>query len=140
MNATGGFRNLQRQLVGVGALQLTDAPVLKDDTGQVVVVREFLEDVFCRRWLTLGRLVKDGQSEFPEQNFLQLLRAAEVEWSTGVLVRQRFQRSHRFRECAALLFQHAAIEQYTGFFHAEEDGNQRLLDIFVDGLKRWRLL
>ena len=72
--ASRGIRNLQRQLVGIGALQFADAAVIEDDSRQVIVVRKFDEHVFGRRRLAFGCLANDRQLELFEQNLLQLFR------------------------------------------------------------------
>ena len=48
VDAAGSRVDLQGQFVGVGALQFADAAILEDDPRQVIVVREFLEDVLRR--------------------------------------------------------------------------------------------
>ena len=132
MHPPGRFRDLQRQLVRVGAFQLADAAVVDDDAGQVVLDRELDENVLRRRRLALGGLAYDGQFELVEEDFLQLLRRAQVERATRELVCPGLQLRHGRGQFPALLREHLAIDQDAGLFHVEEHRHERLLDRGVD--------
>ncbi len=132
MHAARERRDLQRQLVRVGALQLADAAVVDDDTRQFVVFRKLDEHVFRGRWLPLRCLANDRQPQLVEQDLLELLGRAEVERAAREFMGRLFELRHPVREFAALAGKHVAIDQHTGFFHVEEDRNQRLLDVDID--------
>jgi hypothetical protein len=66
--------NLQRQLVGVGALELAHAAIVDDHTRQLIVVGKLGKHVLGCRRLALRRLADDRELLLLEQNLLQLLR------------------------------------------------------------------
>ena len=139
MHAARRLGNLQRQLVRIGAPELADAAVVDYHPRQVVVAREFDEHVLGRRRLAFRRFANDRQLQLVEQDFLQLLRGAEVERSASEIVRLLFERLHFLREFLALLGEHVPVEQHARFLHPEQHRDQRLLDVGIDLPERFYL-
>ena len=94
MYAPGALRDLTGKFVGVGALQLADTTVIENDLRQFVFGGEFLEHVLGRGRLALRRLSDHRETQLLEQDFLQLLRRAEVEPAAGQLVSRLFELRH----------------------------------------------
>ena len=133
-------RDLLRQFIRVGALELADAAILEDDARQIVITGEFLEYVLGRGGLPFRRLADDRQSLVLEQDLLQLFRRTEVERPAGDVVGLGLELRHRFCEIFALLFEHVAVEQNAGFLHGEQHRNQGLLYGRVHGFERFNFL
>ena len=130
-------RCLQRQLVGIRALEFADAAVVNNHRRQFVVVREFHQYVFSCRRLAFWCLANNGQFLLFEQDLLQLLWRAQVKRPTSQFMCFGLEFGHLFREFAALSLQHLAVDEHAGLFHVQQHRNERLLDFFVD-LFEWR--
>ena len=96
----------QRQFVGVGALELGEAAVLQDLGGQRKVLGQLGQHLFIRARRAGGRLLLDGQTELSEQDFANLLGAADVEGLAGQLVQLLLQQHQALAEFMALRLQH----------------------------------
>ena len=63
----------QRQLVGIGGLELGQAAVLHQQARQIVGFRQFSQHLFGGGWGTLGGLLEDRQPQLDEQYLAELL-------------------------------------------------------------------
>jgi hypothetical protein len=102
VDAAGLRVHHQRQLVGVGALQLREAAVLEQLARQRVVGGELLQHVLVGRRRAARGLAADRQAELAEQDLADLLRAAEVERLARELVGLLLERRHALGELVAL--------------------------------------
>ena len=70
-----------------------------------------------------------------EQDLAELLRRAEVERLAGELVGLLLEREHALAELAALLREHAGVDQHAVALHAEQDLAHRHLDLAIDAVE-----
>ena len=122
----------QRQLVGVGALQLREAAVLEQLARQRVVGGELLQHVLVGRRRAARGLAADRQAELAEQDLADLLRAAEVERLAGDVVGLLLERGHALGELLALRREQRRVDQDAGALDPAEHGRGRHLDAPVD--------
>ena len=130
VNAAGARIDLQRQLVGVGGLQLRQAAVIDDHARQRVVQREFGEHRFRGRRLSARCFAQHRQTELVVQNRLQLFRRFEIECFAGDRVRLLRQLRDAPRELVALQRQQLAVDVRAGALHPRQYADQRHFDVF----------
>ena len=114
VHAAGRRVDHQRQLVGVGALQLRQAAVLEQLAGQRVVGGELLQHVLVGRRRAARGLPADRQAELAEQDLADLLRAAEVERLAGDVEGLLLERGHALGELLALRREQGRVDQHAG--------------------------
>ncbi len=120
-----------RQLVGVGALELGERPVLEERLRQRVVERQLLEHLLVRGGRARGRLLHHRELQLREEDLAQLLRAREVEGLARELVRLRLQCQHLLAQLLALPREEVRVDEHAVSLHHEEHAEHRHLDLGV---------
>ena len=115
--AAGRGIHHQRQLVGVGGLELGHAAIFQQQFRQRVIQRQFLQHFFVGRGRAARRFFLHRQTEFVEQDFLYLLGRVEVERLPGCLVGTRFDGQQFLAQLAALHIEQTDVQQHTVALH-----------------------
>ena len=123
----------QRQLVGVGRLQLRQRAVLEQDLRQRIVGGELLQHFLVGGRRAGRRLLQHGQLHPLEQDLADLLRRAEVERLPGELVRLLLERHHALAELAALRAEQRRVDQHAVALHAEQHSRTGISMSAIDG-------
>jgi len=110
MHAAGGRVDHAWQLVGVGGLQLGQAPVFQQHLRQRVVLRQLGQHFLVGRGGAARGLAHDRQPHAAEQDLAQLLGRVQVERLAGQLVGALLQRQHFLAQLVALAPQLLGID------------------------------
>ena len=131
VHATGLRIDHQRQLVGVGALELGQAAVFEQAGRQRVVAGQFSQHFFIGARRAGRGFLLHRQAELGEQYFADLLRTAQVERLARKLESFAFQRQHALGQLLALRGQPHGVNQHAGAFDAHQDLGGRHLDALI---------
>ncbi len=107
-----------RQLLGVGALEFGQAAVVENDARQRVIFGQLFQHFLVGGRGTGGGLFLHRQLQAVEQDFADLLGAAQIESAAGQLECLRFQGLHLGAQLAALRPQQIAVYQHAGTLDA----------------------
>src|SRR3954464_10385610 len=97
-----------------------------------MVERELGQRILVGRGLPRRRFLLHGQLLALEQDLLDLLRRAEIEWLSRRLESLLLEREDLFAELLALRVELRAVDEYAVSLDAEEHRHQRQFDLVVD--------
>ena len=137
MHPAGARIDHQRQLVGVGILELGEAAVLEQQLGQRVVLGQLGEHILVGRGLAGGGLLDHRQAELAEQDFAELLGRTEVEGLAGELMRLLLEAVQATTEFLGMLGQQEVVDQHAGALHLEQHLQHRQLDFAIELFQPW---
>ena len=100
------------KFVGVGAFEFGQPAVLQQFGGQWVVFGQFFEHFFVGAACAGSGFLDHGHTQFVEENFTQLLGAAQVKRLACDLVRFRFQLQDALAQFMALRSQCGRVDQH----------------------------
>ena len=112
VHAAGARMRHLRQLVGVGALELRQAPVLQQLGRQRIVLGQLLQHLLVGAGDAAGRLLHHRQAELGEQDLADLLGRAQVEGLAREVVRLLLELHHALAQLGALPGQDRAVDQH----------------------------
>ena len=135
VDAAGLGVDLLDEGLGVGAAELVELPPVDDAGGQVVaLVGEGLQDVDVGGpGAGGGQALAAGKLHLVEQDLAERLGAAEVEGPAGHGVDLGFHDGHAAGEVGGHAAQLGFVHLDAGLFHAEQDGHEPPLHLFVEG-------
>ena len=123
----------QWQRVDVVGLELGQLPVLQHLARNLVMLRQLFEHIHGRGdYLAASVLDGLGQVHFVEQHVAQLLGRIDVEAMAGARKDLLAHPLHLYGQPLAHVGEHGTVDAHARLFHAQQDGNQRQVDVAID--------
>ena len=118
VHAAGAWQGQLGELVGVGAFELDQAAVLQQLGGQGVVLGQLFQHLFVGAAGAGGGLLDHGHAQLVEEDFAQLLGAAQVEGLACNLVCLGFELQDALAQFVALCGERGCVNQHAVAFDA----------------------
>ena len=114
--------------------------MLEHDARQPVGSGQLLQYVLGRGGLARRSLAQHRQLQLLEQDLLQLAGRLDVEFVSGFLVRLGHELLQLLADLAALRPQQLPVDQHAVLLHAQQHGQQRLLEFLIEPVQRGHAL